>query len=364
MNPSMLQEQLGEVTQRALRIDVRPFEGRERGVLEKELVPLVITVVSDGLGVLNGVLAHYEAGLTPEALQADEGTDDAFYKGIDELVASDQGSQRVADIAFMARWELQAKKQILEVRGSDLDGWSTLSMCGSARRRLIKSTVAVELVLCQHEGIDSQLQKLHVTELRRSLETRRAYASFTKAITKRGDSEDLKARLRRGGTAIATLIGRDIYADLRASDRKQLRALQGEILAWLRGDDAFGSETATRLCENLEVFANVLLQVNHRAELQEHDRAVLAETYASLFSSDSSPETTPLAVAAKLEALLGRDRELDELIETSGSLAAGDWQGPMRRLLQALDTGPDGQDATGEETKWGEPASSMNFRFQ
>jgi hypothetical protein len=65
-------------------------------------------------------------------------------------------------------------------------------------------------------------------------------------------------------------------------------------------------------------------------------------------------------VRRQLEPLLGRDRELDELIQNPGSRTVDEWKPTLRRLLQALATSESDFDVAepGSRENDGAPVSS------
>jgi hypothetical protein len=248
----------------------------------------------------------------PSAQEFDGVETGKFYLKIDGLMSAESGARRIVELAFMAQWELERKAlELRAMAAKDTDAWEAIARYGSARRRVLKSTIAVETALSEQEGLASGLKDLHLTELHRSLETRRAYAIFRREIRRRpaNEHDGIKQALRTAGIATARLIGRDVYEDLRVTDRMRLRELQTKVLEWLRGEDGFDCDAGMELWQDLSAFADLLLQVNHRAELREHDGALLERVYAGLFSS--SPSGSVPDAMRLTRTLLGRDAELD-----------------------------------------------------
>jgi len=341
MSVTELQSSLRAIAERARAINTRDFEGRSRRDLERELLPVLATVLSDASDSLGSVLHYYEEVNERRAKELTPVETREFYRTIDGLMTEESGTQRIIDLAFMAQWELKRKAQQVQAPGNEEDDvWDLIARCGSARRRILKSAVAVETAICEHEAIASTLEHSYVTELKRSLETRRAYVVFRRELKAPhgNDVATIRRSLRTAGIGIARLIGRDIYEDLRVTDRTQIRELQARLLAWLRGDDDFDSDSGLKTWQDLSAFADLLLQVNHRAELVEHDRALLAEAHETLISSQSTPETLLASLRQQLESLIGRDGALDELIENSES-PIEEWRLTVRRLFQVPDDG-------------------------
>jgi len=363
MSATEFQQRLRNVAERARAINTRDFEGKPPLALKQDLLPVLSAVLSEAIGLLGSVLTHYEKPNDSDAKEFADVETEEFYRRIDGLMNDESGPQRIVELAFIARWELKRKAEELQtVATSKDDAWDAIARCGSSRRRLLKSAIAVETAICEHEGLSSTLRELNLTELRRSLETRRAYAIFRGELSGHpGDgAERIKQGLRGAGIAIARLIGRDVYEDLRVTDRMQVRTLQERVLRWLRGDEGFDGNAGLQIWQDLSAFADLLLQVNNRQELREHDQTVLAEMYADLFALHPAPESIPVAVRRQLEPLLGRDRELDELIQNPGSRTVDEWKPTLRRLLQALATSESDFDVAepGSRENDGAPVSS------
>ena len=339
MNATTLQQLLRSVADRARAVSTRDFEGQPRLVLERDLFPALSSVLSEAIDALGSVLRHYERMNEPSAQEFDEVETAKFYLRIDGLMSAESGARRIVELAFMAQWELERKAlELRAMAANDTDAWEAIARYGSARRRVLKSTIAVETALSEQEGLASGLKDLYLTELHRSLETRRAYAIFRRELRRRpaNDLDGIKQALRTAGIATARLIGRDVYEDLRVTDRMRLRELQTKVLVWLRGEDGFDCDAGKKLWQDVSTYADLLLQVNHRAELREHDGALLEKIYAGLFSSPPHPESVPGATRLDLETLLGRDAELDELIENPASRAMEEWKPTLQRIIQAL----------------------------
>jgi hypothetical protein len=344
MKAANLQKELQRVAETAIAIDVRQFEEAARARVATELIPAITSVLADGISVLGRILEHYEttrneAGLIPSTdAVAVQGHGEHFYEEIESLMSTASGTGRIADIAFMARWELERKQQGLREIPDQDDPWKVIAECGSARRRLVKSATAVALAVAEHEGIPTALEASYVTELKRSLETRRIYAIFRRRLREAGPFQVHNARacLRAGGTAIATMVGRDVYEDLRVSDRIQLRRLQRRILEWLRGDDGFDTESGRRLWGDLETCSDLLLQVNHRAELCQHDEKSLHEVLEELADEDQERTGLPAHLLPRIELLLGRDPVIDELIGRVAETTVEEWLFTLSQLRRAL----------------------------
>jgi len=184
------------------------------------------------------------------------------------------------------------------------------------------------------------------------LEVRRIYSKFWNSVRCGGEPDDgqLKACFRGAGTQIATVIGRDEYRDLRVHDRLQIRKIQEQILAWLRngGSDA---QVGRRLWQDLSGVAQMLMQVNRRQDLVDHDSNLLKEAWGLLFNKEPAPPAIPKELFERLKKLLGLDEEVDQLIRGE-RVDTEVWRQPLERLNKKFSTvgsmGADGGGFTGQ----------------
>ncbi|MCI0484573.1 MAG: hypothetical protein L0Y78_08325, partial [candidate division NC10 bacterium] len=116
-----------------------------------------------------------------------------------------------------------------------------------------------------------------------------------------------------------------------------IETLQRQLTDWLAANRDCDPLVGRRLWQETENIAELLLEVNKRAELREHDQAVATETYAKLFRAASAPDCVPQDVQLRLESLFGRDEELDRLIGDPGSHPVAEWKGPLERVIELPD---------------------------
>lgn len=301
----------------ARELDIRPCE---QGAACSELVPRVIDAVESAMDVCRCLLATYDEPevQTWSSEQPPESTGE-FLRELDE--AAVKAGPQVGDLAFMGVAALEPKRAALERLRSCEDKWLVVAECSSARRRILKALTALEAALAVEEGRRTRLT--FGSELSRSLQTRQQYTKLRRTLVASDFApERAKAQLRKAGTSIAIFIGKDIYPDLRISDRRQLRSIQVRIIDWLRADEC--AETARRLHEDLVMFARLIAQVRHRVELLEHDGAVLRKLL-------EEPETR--RTQGMLRSLLGLHDDLDALL-AQGQPERHAWMPIVRRALE------------------------------
>ena len=293
------QQALVRITSSAVSVDTRPFEDDLSAV--PDLVETMQQLSSTAIGALESLIEAADSG-------ADICPAETF---------TGAPTSPICDVAFMAHWDLRQRAERLNSLISCLDPWLVIAQCASMRRHVIKSMVQVEQVLCQETDTAPQLTALHKSDLETAQATRRAYLAFihgiraTEARLSAGKS-DMSHALRLSVTSIAILIGRSVYQDLRVSDRQQLRALQGRILASAKGSvlDQIG---ARRLWMDISASAQLLTRVHERTELIETDFELLAE----ILDEDSELSVLSEGQHARLRELEGRDPDLDVLLASN-----------------------------------------------
>ncbi len=328
-----IQWALQAVAEAASGIDTRKFEIEASGHVRAELVPAIRAVMDDAIALLGDVLARYDE--PPQSGGADDSG--VFNCVFDELVtdaAPSNPAQRIADISFMARWELERKQQAVAEAERRADEWYLFAECCSARRRVIKAASGVERVLSEVEGRPSMFIGLYQTEKQRAVETRAAYQSFILGLrqAERWRALDLERYLRLVGTGIARLVGRPIYEELRVEDRRSLRALQARVCQWLR--EPRNLQAGQRLASDVAAFSSLLMEVNRRPAMIEYDQEVLEK----LLGAVAQPATDKQAFYRLLFTIRGRDPELDWLIEARADLSPEIWDAVARQVLTQLRT--------------------------
>lgn len=299
------QELLQGIVRDAQGIPIAQYENETSEVIRRELLPEVERVGDKTLAVLHP-LASSDG--EPEEAPRTGKSAYAFARRIDELIGHEDAVDHLGDLAFLARGELRSKLRRLRESG-DLDSWELIGRAGSTVRKVVKTATALDLVLGDCTGVHYLDFE---TELEISLQVRRAYGKFRRHVN---DFElgavggsAIEQALNNAATAIALLTGRDVYVELRVSDRVELRALQKRLMDWTvtsRHDARAGQ----RLLEDLRAFVELLSQVNHRQELREHDRKLLAR----LLDGGADEAETP-GFRSDLDCLAGLDEELDQLL--------------------------------------------------
>lgn len=342
-----LQESLIKVVERAQGIEIRRYEQREEGPLHDELLPTIKEALSEAIDTFTHVIESYSTPITDDDTGAVSDPPHASFGS--DTDSTRHGAERIADMSFVARWELHQEREELGKNSFSKEMWSLVNACSSARRRLTASAIAVEYAICVQEGLTSTLHELYLLELNHSLQIRHAYALFRNTVVGKGppNPKNVRHRLRKVATAIKKLTRSDIYSELRTSDRVHLQELQGrlaECVGVCRDGDPHG---ALRLWQDIENLSELLLGINNRSELREHDQSLVSEAYSSLFQSDGVPDSIAEELQVRLQSLFGRDAEVDRLIVIQGPHSPENWKSPLESLLESLSPNK-------QETDWPE----------
>jgi hypothetical protein len=327
---SDLQAGIVHLTGRVQEVDIRQHEQADAARLRDELLPRVVSLTREAVGYLDAVLDSYEPGTANEDIESTA----SFFRRLDLLVA--EGTSPVADLAFIARSELVRKLATLS-SVQVADTWRVIDVCGSCLRKIRKGLGAVEAALCEHEHLAPVIG--YTGEVAISLAVRRTYAKFRREILCAGShSQSVADCLHSGATSIAKLIGRDVYSDLRISDRVEIRKLQERTVDWLSAGADRDVLTGLRLWQDLCGFANLLAEVNKRQELLEHDRTAITAVRRLLAEvpSRGRSRTLPPALRPLLDSLFGRDDELDDLLLRSGEPPRAELEPILARLGGSL----------------------------
>ncbi len=275
-------------------------------------------------------VAHGEAG------QSAAGGDDLL-KDIGALISSELAAREVSGLAFVARGQLMEMQDALSSALEHKLVWAVASHADSSLRHAGKALIAVESAVREYEGLEAIDRRW--VDLQDSLATRRLYGQFRRAVLRGGDPrtrDELAASLKSAATRIAILRGLEIYPFLRIDDRLTVRRLQKRIAAWLDGEGDASREAGRRLWQDLISFARLLMKVNDREELREHDRQVVTSVCRLLFEPKRPAQRLSASQLKELERLEGRDDELDHIIWLAGEHSVEDLRAPLERLRSHL----------------------------
>lgn len=307
--------------------------------IESELIDRIRKLITDTADLARRIMDFYEEEEEPEPeeLESEIDSDDtAALIRIGERISAELASREIADLAFVCRGQLL---EILEAFDSAIERqeiWLVASNADTGLRRAMKGLITLEAAIREAEGL-APVDR-YWFDLGDSLEIRRLYGQFRRLILRRQPQNpaELKMHLKSAATRIAILRDMKIYPLLRIDDRREIRNLQKRILAWLAGEGDASEDAGRRLWSDLVSFARLLVQVNNREELREHDRRVVAQLYHRLFIVAEPPERLTPDLLEDLETLLGRDDELDQIILEITQHPIEDLRAPLVRLRKDL----------------------------
>ena len=300
--------------------------------LHGRLVQQVQEVIQEALDLMQRVMDFYEqesgadiSSTTDEDRQGEDG----FLREIGAAISSELAAQEVSNIAFAVRAQLvETYSALRSALGGD-QVWLIASQADTGLRRAGKGLITLEATIREYEGLEPVEHSW--SRLHDSLEIRKLYCQFRRGILHQGRPQDLDSlttNMRKAAHRIAILRDRRIYPLMRISDRLPIRRLQKRILNWLNQEPATNRyEEGRQLWSDLMSFAELLIQINHREELREHDRQVVKDWLDAYFPQSSASEAAaeihnppiedrpaePFHIA-ELEPLIGCYEALDDLL--------------------------------------------------
>lgn len=315
-------------------VDVRVPEDSALISLAADLVPGVTRLLRDASALLGRVEEIYGPDHFDSSPSADQSTD--TLQGIGFQIATELAARDLSDVAFFARSDLRGTLDQLVAaatrkRGKQL---TLASHCESGLRRVRKALVSVESALYEFEGADAPTRRWFDVEL--SLQIRKLYWNLRQETGGHTVARDkpLEARLRAVLYRVVAFRELRVYPFLRVEDRVTLRRLLSQILDWLNGDQR-DTSAGERLWQDLSAFAELLVQVSHRQELQDHDLQLVGKAWRTLFPYGDSVSEMPHDLLEELQALLGLDSDLDQLIMARNRRPQA-WRPVLKGLRQQL----------------------------
>jgi hypothetical protein len=233
----------------------------------------------------------------------------------------DPRSRELIELCEMIRLELSQRLELLR-RDDDSELWEFLTACNHARGALIKAAVSLEAAVCARERLPAQLDALH--EIESALRVRAGYRRLQRVLAASGEPERerIGERLATAAGALESLVASALFVELRVADRCQLRRVVERLESWLRGGEEADPDDGLRLWQDLCGLATVMQQVNNRQELIAHDRALLLEALGELYADTPLDPSREARLRERLADVVGRDAELDALLESGEPLGS------------------------------------------
>jgi len=317
-NPDLARvyEELVRLSTRVSAFDVRSLENTDESSQARALATCK-ALAEDTLQLLAELvvlLPDDEALPDDEVLPDDEASNGEVSIGeASEQLAREPASEleQLQQVTYLARMEIQ-RVLLRWLSGGTVAPEFLVHQGCSLYRKVWRGVCVVEEALARARGTSSTLEQMGSRAA--ALRVRRIYAWFRRSINTdiRARKDNIQRLLRTVGTRIATLVGKDEYAELRPDDRVLFVRLQKRILAWLSSERPTFEE-GRRIWEDCRAMADILRQVNLRAELIAHDAALARALNDELATLDEG-ERVSGELLERLLSLEGLDDELDKYL--------------------------------------------------
>ncbi len=244
--------------------------------------------------------------------------------------------QEVADLAFVCRSELVELHQGLSHAVDTKNTWKIAAQGDRAVARAIRALIPIEASIREYLG--QEPIKRNWLDLDDALTIRQKFIEFwlfTKTVGALDDSKQ-QATLQEIRDRIADLRKAPIYPYLRIDDKLSFRSLQKRVLSALEETGPGAAENCRRLWQDLVGFFDLLMHINRREELQNHDRLLIGRVNRDLYNLTDLAEVMPQAIHDQLKSLASLDPELDQLLLRDQPARSIEYKEPIRRLHQRL----------------------------
>jgi len=314
----------------ARRVDLFPYESQpleEARRLVRPMIERLLLVALEDVARLEEAIAR-DATPSPDDWLLDAG-DGAG-------AAADPRQGELLDTCGMIRLDLSQRLEMLR-RDDEAELWEFLTTCNHARGALIKAAVSLEAAVCARERVPTQLDAL--CEVASALRIRAGYRRLQQALALGGDPERerIGERLATAAQALESLVASALFVELRVADRCQLRRVIERLGCWLESGVEADPAEGIRLWQDISGLAAMMQLVNNRQDLIAHDRAVLLDALGLLYGSAPLDPVQEARLRERLAAALGRDAELDALLEAGEPLGSATFLRAITRAAVRLE---------------------------
>ncbi|MEM8934279.1 MAG: hypothetical protein AAGE94_24010, partial [Acidobacteriota bacterium] len=230
----------------------------------------------------------------------------------EDLPKSTLTPRELADLAFIGRSELRLRRDELDRAANKGSGWAIASEADRAAARMVRALIPAEASLREQLGLDPRARRYF--DLDDALAIRRRFVDFYLTAHRFDVSTDgdLGAALRHLAKRIDALRSSNIYPYLRVDDRLEIRAVQKRILAELdRAEPDHASRR--RLWQDAVGFFELLMQINRREELRDHDWREAARLAREL-AAPTAPDPLPIDLVDELTQFAAQNKALDAFL--------------------------------------------------
>jgi len=294
----------------------------------------------------NDQSSDWNSGMMTGELRLSLIRNDVVHK-LDEIVTSQRKVlSMISDITFFTlnalRGRIELLKKLLE---RDSDNWDMLLEHDRCRRCFLKSAYAIEAAICKEYGLPNEEFELEVElgiRVRKLFVQLLNLAGLFEEIEEGQDESYYRQKLVTVAKSIGTLRSFNYYQDLRTQDRKIIADSLNRIIKWLSNTDDDNETTSKQLLSAIKTAFEMFFDINHRSELIDSDRIILADLCVQFELDGVDWDRIPPDCIEKMQMLLGRDRELDRIIldpdVTTPKVAFGVIETINTRLSQGRDS--------------------------
>lgn len=345
MPVQQIQSSIKNIVLKLQNIDLKKYEEATYQYILNNLQLELTPLFDEWQAFLNKIDTHYaiilsESNKIPNNNIQGEIESSNLEDDIDLSTPISQLSNTIA----IAKWDYEWKVAALTSKLESEDSLSLLLSICNICSAIFKGSQAIEETLCNYEAIepDELFANRSKEQLIISLEIRRVYTKFSKMVSEENWANDIelttmiiRERLRRIGSAIAVLYGRDVFSHLRVSDRVLIKQLQQRILNWL-SNKTVDLEMGKTIWQDVCSFAELLTEINNRAELIQHDNQTLSTVYDELASLPDFIKPLPDNLFTQLKTAFGRNGYLDQLIQQYKDIPVSQWKKTIHIVKQQL----------------------------
>ncbi|MFN7965844.1 MAG: hypothetical protein U0V87_09195 [Acidobacteriota bacterium] len=255
--------------------------------------------------------------------------------GVDEEFC-EAPPDEVSDTLFIARLQLSQAIEEIERRSESTEHWDLVAQCNRLRGMITSAGAVIGRAICAREGLSSE-NGISGGDLRQALLIRRIYTAVHAVVFAVADPPP--GRIRERLLAIEDLLRQVLNSGLaqfiRINDRVQLRRLQERMRVWLDQGISADLSDGAHLWQDASAVAEMMVQINNRQELIEHDRQYARLLLGRLVAADDHAAIAP-DVLELISELQGRDRDLDAALQDAEALLHRRLVPQLRAVLSRL----------------------------
>ena len=245
----------------------------------------------------------------------------------------DAEETRIGSLARIATLELGERLDDLAGLDPGEDPLEALAHASHARGAFLRAAIALEKLVCAAEGLRPRLASPQ--DLHRALAIRAAYARVARALCAEHPDDRIppsRECLAREAAALGELLACPLTPHLRIADRIALARMHRRLLLLLQEPGPVGPE-GRRTWQDLKGLFEMLLLVNNRQELREHDHE------AARWLLERLPLSGPARLGPREQEVLSLLADREPALLCEGPDLDGERVGELRRVLLGIARG-------------------------